>query len=455
MKKDHRKKSTKATKKTARLDSKKVHFSQTGKNMTSKAGLIPVIQFLDKLGFCQQFRKTVGHQRQDNAVYQLEDGVFLILTGLIGGAFNISKCALLWSSCRVLQKAAGWLRIPDETTLGRLFKEVTERHVSELETFVHNLRQTVWQRAKRLNAHQVSVLSPLWIDVDSSVKTVYGKQEGAAKGYNPHKKGALSYHPLLAFCTRTKEILQGWLRTGSAYTSNGIVEFMKQLLAPLPESQRIFFRGDSGFFVGALLDYLDRLGHDYLVKVKLKNLVPLLSSKTWQAIDGQLGWEQCEFWYHVKGWKVSRLLVAVRQKKSKDYCPQGTLFEDQNYAYFCYATSANYTPWEAHKTYGERATSETWIEEAKNQLGLGHLKTNHFLANAALFQSAILAYNVLRWMALISDNRQLKKWEPESIRVHLICVAGKLLTGGNQVRIVVPQAHLHARPWEDWLQFAA
>ena len=91
--------------------------------MTSKAGLIPVIKFLDKLGFSQLFQKTVHHERNHHSVYRLEDGVFLILTGLIGGAFNISKCTLLWSSCRVLQKVAGWLRIPDETTLSRLFKD--------------------------------------------------------------------------------------------------------------------------------------------------------------------------------------------------------------------------------------------------------------------------------------------------------------------------------------------
>jgi len=87
----------------ARGKSSKVHFHKTGKNMTSKAGLIPVIKFLDKLRFTQLFQKTVNHQRKDNAVYRLDDGVFLILTGLIGGAFNISKCTLLWSSCY-----AGW-----------------------------------------------------------------------------------------------------------------------------------------------------------------------------------------------------------------------------------------------------------------------------------------------------------------------------------------------------------
>ena len=53
-------------------------------------------------------------------------------------------------------------------------------------------------------------------------------------------------------------------------------------------------------------------------------------------------------------------------------------------------------------------------------MGLAHLKTNHFLANAALspppFQCAVLAYNTLRWMALLSGNAELKRWEPQSIR---------------------------------------
>jgi len=155
-----------------------------------------------------------------------------------------------------------------------------------METFVHVLRRKIWQRVTRSGISKVNLLQTLWIDVDSSVKTVCGKQEGVAKGYNPHKKGARSYHPQLAFCTTaTKEILQGWLHTGSAYTSNGIVEFMKQLLAQLPDSRHILFRGDSGYFVGALLDHLDGLGHGYLLKVKLKNLISLLSKQQWEAIS--------------------------------------------------------------------------------------------------------------------------------------------------------------------------
>ncbi|SCN46580.1 hypothetical protein BAZMOX_518265_0 [methanotrophic endosymbiont of Bathymodiolus azoricus (Menez Gwen)] len=32
-------------------------------------------------------------------------------------------------------------------------------------------------------------------------------------------------------------------------------------------------------------------------------------------------------------------------------------------------------------------------------MGLGKIRTNQFLANAALFHCAVLAYNTVRWMA--------------------------------------------------------
>jgi hypothetical protein len=339
-----------------------------------------------------------------------------------------------------------------KSTLGRLFKELRERHVSELETLLHEVRNKVWTRALRAGRSRIAVQCQKWVDADSSVKTVYGRQQGSAKGYNPHKRGTPSYHPLLAFRTDTKEILQAWLRTGSAYTSNGIVELMKQLLAQLPDYQRIVFRADSGFFVGALMDLLGLGGHGYLIKVKLKGLAQLLAQQHWTPIRCQPGWEQCEFQYQANGWRHPRLFVAVRcRQESADDHPQGELLVLEHYESFCYVISEPLSPWQAHRTYGERATSETWIEEAKGQLELAHLKTDNFLANAALFQCAVLAYNTARWMALLSGNATLKRWEPQTVRIFLIRAAGKLLTGANQLGIKLPRRNLHPKVWEDWL----
>ena len=165
---------------------------------------------------------------------------------------------------------------------------------------------------------------------------------------------------------------------------------------------------------------LDAYGHGYLIKVKLKNLVSLLTQQQWTAIAGQPDWEQCAFDYRCGEWKVTRRFVAVRQRQPKKESPQLDLLETTEYDYFCYVTTEALTPWQTHKKYGERATCETWIEESKGQMGMGKIRTASFLANAALFHSAVLAYNTLRWMAIMSGSQALRQWEPETIRTYCV-----------------------------------
>ncbi|VFN05756.1 MAG: Transposase DDE domain group 1 [Candidatus Kentron sp. G] len=337
-------------------------------------------------------------------MYQLSDAMYITVLGFIAGAGSLLKVAAVWSD-GVLRRIAGWIRIPDDTSLGRIFKEVNAEQISLMEALQHRLRSALWKDALRAGTSKVAALREMWIDADSTVDTVFGHQEGAAKGYNPEKRGALSYHPIMAFCCETKEVLQAWLRAGNAYTSNGIIEFMKQLLAHLPNRTRIIFRGDSGFFAGSLLAMLESKGHGYLIKVKLKNLVALMGKQVWTPIPNQPGWEQCEFEHECSGWGKPRRFVAVRVEEEKQPSKQQELFDNKEYKYFCYVTTEPLCPWDAHKKYGERATCETWVEETKSQMGICHIRTGEFLANSALFQCAILAYNVMRWMALMSAIR--------------------------------------------------
>ena len=429
-----------------------VKISSTAHGLTSQAGLIPVVKYLDSIGFEKTLKRGVVHSRGDNADYHLSDVVLLTLVGMIGGATSMAKVMTVWADS-VLRKIVGWIKVPVETTILRIFKEVSDAQISQFEAFTHTLRGQHWRRLLRSGKSKVGIQPVQWVDVDSTVDTVCGRQEGSAKGYNPKKKGARSYHPQIAFLAETKEILQAWFRTGSAYTSNGVVEFTKQLLAHLPNRMRIIFRGDSGYFVGDLLELLDARGHGYLIKVKLRNLVALLTAQNWTAIKGQPDWEQCEFQHRCSGWSRSRRFAAVRMKLPKQAAnPQSELWETTEYDYFCYVTTETLTPWQAHKKYGERATCETWIEEAKSQMGLGKIRTNQFLANAALFHCAVLAYNTVRWMAQLSGNKTLCQWEPESLRTYLIRVAGKLLTGNNQLNVKTPANPLYPQEWGDWVK---
>lgn len=442
---------THTTKRSARMAPKKVQLKKGAKGLTAQAGLIPAVKFLQSCQLESAIKTTLKHTRGANALYDAVDAVFLGIIGILGGARAMSGIITVWADT-FLCRLAGWCRIPDETTLGRLFRTFEQRHIDGLETLTHVLRGRVWRKALRTGKSMIAAKPCFVIDVDSTVKTAYGCQEGVVKGYNPHKRGGKSYHPLLAFCADTKEILQGWLRCGNAYTSNGVVEFTRQLLAHLPNKTRILFRGDSGFFVGSLLDELDGRGHGYLIKVKLKNLIGLLQSQQWESVPGQAGWEQCVFWYQCMAWDVSRRFVAVRQEQEDDGKKTPGLFELKQYNWFCYVVSEDLDPWHTHKTYGKRATCETWIEEAKNQMALANIKTNDFWANSALFQCAILAYNTVRWMALCSGDKLLQRWEPATVRSFLIRVAAKFTNGGRQQKVTVPDRLLYERQWDAWVE---
>ena len=364
----------KHSKRSARVSPKKVIISNTAKGLTSQAGLLPVVKFLQRAGMDRLIKETIEHKRGDNALYDAVEPVFLTVVAIIGGSRCLQAVSTLWAD-GVLRRLAGWLSIPDNSTFGRLFRTFRQRQVSQLETLNHRLRGKFWRQALRSGKSTIAARQCRVVDVDSTVKTAFGKQQGVKKGYNPFRKGKSSFHPLLAFCAETKEILQGWLRSGDAYTSNGIVEFTKQLLAHLPQNQQILFRGDSGFFNGQLFDLLDNSYHGYLVKVRLKGLNELLFGQLWEVIPGHSGWEQCVFWHQCSGWSGKRRFIAVRMEKKKDVpSPQGELFELKEYDNFCYVTSEDMSPWQTHKAYGQRATSETWIEESKNQMALAQSK---------------------------------------------------------------------------------
>lgn len=422
----------------------KIKTEMSGKGLTVNAGLLPVLNFMDRLYFRKAVEVAVHKKRGANARYQFVDAVQMAVIGVISGATAMTQIVTVWAD-EVLKKMAGWDDVPVDTSLGRIIKLAGQSDVVELEGLNHRFRGKVWKRLLRSGHKLKSALSVMWVDVDSTVEGVYGDQEGAEKGYNPRKRGQKSYHPLIAFVSETKEILHSWFRCGSAYTGNGIVEFMQECMAYIRTGVRVIVRGDSGFFNGALFDYLESVSAGYLIKVKMKNLPSLLAGQRWTPVLGHKGWEQAEFYHQGKDWSMPRRFVAVRQLLRID---RG-LFDMPEYAYFCYVTTESYTPMEAHRKYGERATCETWIEEFKGQMNGAHIRTSEFWANAALFQCAVLAYNIMRWMALLTGG-VIRQWEVKTMRLFLIRVAGKLIDSGRQLTLKLPEKFLHQSEWRSW-----
>jgi len=181
---------SKASVKCIRKSMRKVIIEGSGKNLTTHSGLIPVMRFLVLLGFRDAFQQTVEHKRASNARYQLSDAVELNLLSLIAGARSVDESIRVWGD-HVLRRLGGWLDVMGATTMGRIFKTATAQHVYQMEVLNHIMRGRAWKRARAFTSKMMR--ESMWIDVDSTVKTTYGKmQEGAKVGYNPHKRGALS-----------------------------------------------------------------------------------------------------------------------------------------------------------------------------------------------------------------------------------------------------------------------
>lgn len=412
------------------------HFSE--KNLTGNAGLVNLGKFSEKLGLPKILSDHLTIKRGDSAEYQAPDVVMLLVFGVLAGAKHMSHMAILKSD-EVLRALFKWEKFPVSTSFGRIFKLFTQKHCHELSIAESVARNKIWNK---------KWFGRITLDMDSSVRGVYGKQEGTAKGYNSKKKGQRSYHPLLCFVAESRECLHNWFRTGNAYSANGSVDFMKECFAKLPKRVwKVFVRADSAFFDGALLDLLESKGCQYLIKVNLRGLTELLEKQSWRKIAGRPGYESSKFEYRCSGWSKTRTFVAVRLLTGTTI-EEGVLFESKKYEYdyFCYVSNLNLSSWATHKKYGQRATSENWIEWCKNQMASGSILTQDFWANSALFQTSILAYNLLVWMMWLNNKNGFNE-EPNTIRMCLINVPAKLMTRSRQWILRLSKNYVYKARW--------
>jgi hypothetical protein len=100
--------------------------------------------------------------------------------------------------------------------------------------------------------------SPLIFDRDSTVVTVFGRQENAAVGYNPRYRGKRSYDPLLCLEANSSYLWDGELHAGNAGTWEGRAELLDTCFANVPpEIRELRVRADAGFGYNPVLATLE------------------------------------------------------------------------------------------------------------------------------------------------------------------------------------------------------
>lgn len=108
------------------------------------------------------------------------------------------------------------------------------------------------------------------MDLDSTVITRYGDQEGSAKGYNPQKRGRNSHHPLIAFIGQTRMVANAWLRAGNTADSSNCKSFLEETYEEILKGKRVgLLRADSGFYTDEILSYLESRSQNYIIAVRM------------------------------------------------------------------------------------------------------------------------------------------------------------------------------------------
>jgi hypothetical protein len=433
--------------KKSQFKSKDVKHSFTGNKLTNYAGLSPIMKYINKLKLGLSLNNlfpTIMHNATKFTNVQI---LLSVVMASFAGINRLQRIAA-FSHDALVKALLGLETGLNKDVISTRLKELGQSGANLLQEHLFKLTIKFLKKSK---------LERITLDADSTVKTVYGNQQGAEKGFNPNKRGAKSYHPVLAFISEMKLVVNSWFRCGSAYTSNGIGEFIKQTKALLPSNIKdVFFRADSGFFNGALFDLLESYHWTYLVKVKLKNLKQLLESQSWHQLPDNPDIAICEFQYQAKSWQKKRTLKAIRtvtEWLEADF--MGTRIWVPKYEYACYCSNLAVDVLELHELYKQRSTSETWIEQVKNQLLAGATLTDDFHANDILWQLNVLAYN----LSVMMRYKVKKLWRQEhaTFREWFINLPAKLVHGSRQVTLKIYKNYYHKDSWIEFdrlLQFS-
>ena len=422
-----------------RFEGIKTKSSFSAERLTQYGGLSVLFKYIDKINIPYIFDDLFPTVKHNATKFSTTQVLLSFLCSALCGVKHISSIEIFTKDVLV-KTILGLKKHIDEDTIGKRISSLGQKGAIALH-----------ERLLVFNKSYLDSLSlqRITLDLDSTEQTVYGNQDGAAKGYNPHKKGANSYHPILCYVSEVKYLVNSWFRTGSAYTGNGVVEFIRQTLKTLPNKiTSVFLRADSGFFNGALFDLLEQNGHTYLVKVKLKNLKALLKVQSWRTLACNTNMAVSRFNYKAKGWSTTRTLHAVRvivgYVEVENF---GKTERVAEYKYFCYCSNLPYPSGDIlHEIYGQRAESENWIEQTKNHLLAGQTRMRNFHGNDILWQLSVLAYNISIIMRFTACKKTWRE-EYKTFRDWFVKIPAKVVSSSRNIYVKMAKYYHAAHRW--------
>ena len=361
----------------------------------------------------------------------------------------------------VLAALLGLGRIVCEDSVRRALKSADGR---ELDAWLARHEKDVFER---LVAHQYV------LDIDNTVKPIFGHQEGAELGYNPQKPGRPSHNFHSYFIGSIRISLGVDVQPGKRHSGTCGMPRLWEIVDGLPaERKPRLLRGDVGYGGDENMCEAERRGIMYLFKIRRTKTVLSLFGKMendrdW--IDVGAGWEAKESVIMLGGWnRTHRCMLLRRRSKDVKRIAMATqprrrgrpkknaltlvqtefdFVEDKvGRCWDCCALVTNDEKLDVAslaQIYRDRGDCENNFDEYKNQYGWGGFVTKDLKPCRTIARLIAIVANWWNVFCRLADgDRHL---EPATSRPMYMGVVGRLVTSGRQRLLRLTSTHLKAK----------
>lgn len=220
------------------------------------AHAVLVSQFAKTGGFLDHLVSTCPMELKSNNAPSVRDLIATVLFSTINGATRFRHVDRLLGD-KATAKLLGAGRFMSCDSVRRNFASMLEEKALK------------WVWSENMHLLQDILSEDYMVDLDPTVKPLYGHQEGAEIGYNPQKPGRPShcYHTLCIARLRVvlAVVVHPGNETGGSHSRSMFCEYLASL-ASLRKPRRV--RGDVGFGSESWISDCERAGIPYLFRVK-------------------------------------------------------------------------------------------------------------------------------------------------------------------------------------------
>jgi Transposase DDE domain group 1 len=416
-----------------------------GAAATPHGQLVFFAEFLAATGVFERWVSACPLEYRSGNAPDKRDVLGTLMLGLLAGHRRYAHITALRGDA-VATQALGMNKVISEDALRRALQRIDEA------------TSTAWMRPALMHSVR-EALDRAWVlDIDASIKPLYGRQQGAEIGYNPSKPMRPS-HVLHTFLVgNLRLVLDVQVSAGKQHTSGHAKAGLARLLDELGDKRPALVRGDSGYGNEGILIELESRGQPYLLRLRqTKNVQRLVaqqfSRSDWSRPDSQ-GCQMVEAQLQLLGWSAKRRVVIVRQRirggiarerridggQQLKLDLQPSVHEgDRLWEYAVLVTDVNYPIEAIGQLYRDRADAENGFDELKNQWGLSGFTTQDINRCQTTARACALVYNWWSWYCRAAHPGA--RMEAITSRPLLLAAVGKAASHAGQTTLYLTPLH--------------